>query len=546
MTDTIKCLFPALAVALLSACGTDLLAPPRTLSRTDVAARAATTATLTTSASSSSVINLSWVDNAKNETGWAIDQLMGSDFQTVATGAANATQHVQSGLTSATTYCFRVRAFKRTGNRTVFEPPSNTSCATTHSLPGPTALQAKPFDGVAHLRGVALTWQHTSTNHTAVVIEQASSAGGPWTAAHTDIAPFYDAYELYNVAVEQQLCYRVRTRFGNELSAPSNVECTFFPAAPSGLSAAPSSSAISLSWTDNSAGEEAYVVERATGVSGGSIQFGPLATLPANATGYVDQTVAPDTAYWYRVWAVRDGSRATVSTIAIAGILTKVPTAPTINAYPSSSSVIEVEVTPTSADQEGFRFERSADGVSGWVAYGTNTILGFSDVGRQPEVSVCYRVIAFNGLGDSPPSPVDCATPPAAPSEVQITSPDVFVFHITWQDNSNVEDGYEVVFMVTVCDAERCWEEPQGIVLPANTTEYMTDNYQFVGVRAIKDGGYSDWGAMSLSAAALRSQPSGWTDIMVEARRAMSAGITGHRAPTDGRMISPARKPSNR
>ncbi len=70
------------------------------------------------------------------------------------------------------------------------------------------------------------------------------------------------------------------------------------PAAPSDLSAnAVSSSAISLSWVDNSGNETGFNIERS--LDGTS--FSPLASVGDDVTIYSDSGLNPDTTYWYRV-----------------------------------------------------------------------------------------------------------------------------------------------------------------------------------------------------------------------------------------------------
>ena len=69
---------------------------------------------------------------------------------------------------------------------------------------------------------------------------------------------------------------------------------------PTNLTAtATSSSAISLTWTDNATGEDGYNVERS--VSGGS--YAQIATLGPNATAYTDSGLTPSTTYSYQVSA---------------------------------------------------------------------------------------------------------------------------------------------------------------------------------------------------------------------------------------------------
>jgi hypothetical protein len=73
------------------------------------------------------------------------------------------------------------------------------------------------------------------------------------------------------------------------------------PAAPSGLTAtALSPSQISLSWTDNSPNETGFLIERSTG---NTANFVPVATVGADITTYTDTGLAPNTRYYYRVYA---------------------------------------------------------------------------------------------------------------------------------------------------------------------------------------------------------------------------------------------------
>ena len=53
-------------------------------------------------------------------------------------------------------------------------------------------------------------------------------------------------------------------------------------------------------------------------------------------------------------------------------------------------------------------------------------------------------MVAFNLVGDSPPSDSSCTKPPAAPTVVAATPLDAETIEFTWTDNSNVEQGYQV------------------------------------------------------------------------------------------------------
>ena len=74
---------------------------------------------LTATAASRSQINLSWVDNSSNETGFKIERCKGvncSNFAQVGTVGSNATTFSDTGLSKNTTYRYRVRAYNASGN----------------------------------------------------------------------------------------------------------------------------------------------------------------------------------------------------------------------------------------------------------------------------------------------------------------------------------------------------------------------------------------------------------------------------------------------
>jgi len=83
------------------------------------------------------------------------------------------------------------------------------------------------------------------------------------------------------------------------------------PPPPSSLSAtAVSTSAIGISWTDNSFDESGFKIERKTG-SGGTYE--QTATVSAGVISYTDIGLAASTAYYYRVRAYNSGGNSSYS-----------------------------------------------------------------------------------------------------------------------------------------------------------------------------------------------------------------------------------------
>jgi hypothetical protein len=96
-----------------------------------------------------------------------------------------------------------------------------------------------------------------------------------------------------------------------------------------------------------------------------------------------------------------------------------VPVAPS-NPAAVAVSASQIDVTwDDVADETGYRVERSPNGSSGWADVSGNLAAGttsYSDTGLTASTQYFYRVIAFNGVGDSTPSTVVNATTQAGPA----------------------------------------------------------------------------------------------------------------------------------
>ena len=87
------------------------------------------------------------------------------------------------------------------------------------------------------------------------------------------------------------------------------------PAAPSGLAAtAASQSEVALDWADNSSDESGFNLERSLN----ALDFVQIASLPANTTSYLDNSLQADTLYSYRVRAWNSAGNSGYSQVATA------------------------------------------------------------------------------------------------------------------------------------------------------------------------------------------------------------------------------------
>jgi hypothetical protein len=123
---------------------------------------------LSASAVSTSQINLSWTDNASNETGFRIERsLNGTSFTEVGTVGANVTTYADTGLNASTQYWYRVRAANGTG----LSDYSNSATATTHVPPAPQPPSAPTGLTVTGQSGrFTLAWNDTSNSETGFAI----------------------------------------------------------------------------------------------------------------------------------------------------------------------------------------------------------------------------------------------------------------------------------------------------------------------------------------------------------------------------------------
>jgi peptidyl-Asp metalloendopeptidase len=113
---------------------------------------------------SSSQIALTWLDNSSNETGFRLERSAdGTNWSEFAVVGSNATSFTDTGLTGATSYQYRARAFNSAGNSSY----SNIGTATTDGAVvdtiAPTVSILNPSSG-AKVRGTVYISVNASDN----------------------------------------------------------------------------------------------------------------------------------------------------------------------------------------------------------------------------------------------------------------------------------------------------------------------------------------------------------------------------------------------
>ena len=247
---------------------------------------------------SSSRIDLSWTDNSGNETGFVVARstTSGGPYTDIVTTAASATSYSNTGLSASTTYYYVVRAINGAGSSANSAQASATTAATPPAAPS--GLTATAISSGQ----VNLAWTDNSANETSFIVARSTTSGGPYTDIAT-LGANVTAYSDTAVGANTTYFYVVRSANAGGSSANSAQASVTTPSgapvAPSGLVATPSSStAIRLSWTDNSNNEANFIVGRST-TSGGP--YTDIATLGANVTTYTNTGLTAGTTYYYVV-----------------------------------------------------------------------------------------------------------------------------------------------------------------------------------------------------------------------------------------------------
>ncbi|MCX8159850.1 MAG: fibronectin type III domain-containing protein [Candidatus Saccharicenans sp.] len=241
--------------------------------------------------------SLAWDDKSSNEDGFKIERKTGATgtWSQIANVGANVNTFQNTGLSEATTYYYRVRAYNSAGDSAY----SNELNVLT--------LPAAPTNLVAtavHERRVNLSWTDSSGGESGFRLER-KTGGGNWNTL-ANLAANVTSYPDTSVVESTTYTYRIFAFNGSGDSAASN-EATVvtpdltIPLAPSDLQAtALSASSVRLNWVDNAYNEDGFKIERKTGAAGTWVQVG---TVGLDATSFTDTGLSGLTTYYYRVRA---------------------------------------------------------------------------------------------------------------------------------------------------------------------------------------------------------------------------------------------------
>jgi RHS repeat-associated protein len=399
---------------------------------------------LTATATSSSQINLTWMDNSSNEMEFQIERSTdgGNSFTLIHTASSNSVNYTNTGLTTGSTYHYRLRAVNSGGNSDY----SNSASASLTVPSAPSGLSAT----AANSSQINLTWTDNSNNEIGFRIERSLTLGSGYNEVHVTGAN-ESTWSNTGLSAGTTYHYRIRAtnHVGNSNYSTTSTAITTapVPVAPSGLAAvAASSTSVTLNWVDDSTNETGFEIERS---SNGGSTYVWIHTTASNAVSYTNTGLTAGSTYYYRIRATNAGGASAYSNVATVGLV--VPVVPSgISATTASASQINLTWIDASSNETGFRIERSLNSGSGYSEVhvtGAN-VTSWSNTSLQAETRYYYRIRATNAVGNSGYTPsTDASTnvaAPLAPSHFDVAAASATSVILIWLDNSENESNFKI------------------------------------------------------------------------------------------------------
>ena len=241
-------------------------------------------------------ITLSWNRNT-TATGYKLEQYKGGKWvQTAVINSNSTTSYKVTGLKTATTYSFRIRAYKKSGNVT-----AHSGYTTLKTLTSPTNV-SKVVCTARSYNSITLSW---SRNTTATGYKLEQYKGGKWVQVAVINSNSTTSYKVTGLKTATTYSFRIRaykksgnvtahsgyTKY-NTLTSPTNV--TSFKASKR------TSSTVTLGWSKNSTAT-GYKIEQYKG--GKWVQ---IAQISSNNTAYYRvEKLKRNTSYSFRIRAYK-------------------------------------------------------------------------------------------------------------------------------------------------------------------------------------------------------------------------------------------------
>lgn len=275
---------------------------------------------------STTQINLSWTDNSTNETGFAVERKSanspGAEYARIVVLGANTTSYSDAGLVTDNRYFYRVRSLSGTtysavsnianavvGTETyVMQPGIISACGGRFLDPGgsgnyPTGYTTMTILPLEEGKKVKVSFSQfaVNTNDFLAIYDgtiNSENLIGRYTGTNLPS-------DVNALNAQGSLTFEFSSSYFGSAGWRATLTCETLPVAPGNLTATKiSDSQIDLSWSDNSADETGFAIERRAG-SNVDESFSRITTVAANTTTYQNAGLTTNERYTYRVRALR-------------------------------------------------------------------------------------------------------------------------------------------------------------------------------------------------------------------------------------------------
>jgi len=355
-------------------------------------------------------IALSWaiplsLDQIHPIIGYQINYTTNNNNATWTTAISNTnsttTSYVVSGLTTGTSYNFRIEAINQCG----LSPAGAPSFAViAGDLPSQvTGLSSSTVSSSK----INLSWTTPNINGYSISgykIER-STDGVTFSTIVANTTTSTTTYSSTGLSSNTLYYYKVSAINLLGTGSPSSaITAITIPLPPTNIaSTTVSTSQINLSWTAPSGIIQGYKIERSTdGVTFSTI----VANTTTSTTTYSDNTTSPNTVYSYRVTSlgINGVSSSPSGTTSVSSIASP-PTSLSVTSLAGLKTLISWTAPSGTSQILGYEIERSSDG-STWSVLVANNNDGtsYQDSGLVLGQTYFYRVSAINSGGTSLPS----------------------------------------------------------------------------------------------------------------------------------------------
>ena len=365
-------------------------------------------------------MTVSW-NAVSGATGYYVYRSTSGDGPYTRVDSPAAASYTDTGLTSATTYYYRVSTHNGVAEG---EQSSAVSATTLPAAPAGLTVGAVAADSIT------LSWNAVSGATGYYVYRSAAGdgtyafAGSATAAAYTDTALTGGTTYYYKVSAHKS---------GVEGAQASAVSATTLPAAPIVSLGTVSADSVSLSWNTVS-GAAGYYVYRSTAADGTYDKVGS-----PDGNTYTDTGLTATSAYYYKVSAHNSGGEGAQSSAVSTTTLVAAPTV-TLGTVTTNSIAFSWN---TVSGVTGYYVYRSTSGAGSYTRIGAVTAAAYTDSGLAVSATYYYKVSAYNSGGEGAQSSALSAT--TLPSALSVTVGTVTASSISllW-DAASGASGYYV------------------------------------------------------------------------------------------------------